>query len=1247
MKRLDFNWFQVHVHSILDFVWQHLDTSSGNSFRRQRTNRSCMDVPYQLLEPRKVLTSGLPTFDVDAGVMYQIHGVNGAQGQLSQIDVIQKSFVDIGQKAGFKINGTGFRSSDGYIYGIKMDKDELIRLGANGEHEILGSIGGLPNGNYFTGDFGQDGLLYLRHNNVYYGVNVDTVEVERVAMADADVKKTYDVTYNPETGLHYSIRKNGKKAEFISIDLTADDGIARVEIINDNLTPVGTYGGLFGDASGRVFAANNAGGLYEVDVETGVATFAGYSPRASSNDGAFSSLAYLDLPPVAINSWMTVVPGTESQSIPIEAPYDLEGKDLTITIEELPADGAVVNSHGEQIEAGQALTVEELVNLSYQPDDQSDPESPNQFLRYNVGDGVHQVSAAVEIDFAGRSMIEGQVVVVDDSEESSYAGYAYQVEVTLAGTDLYGDAVERSVFTDVYGRYQFVDVLPGTYTVEQFQPPTVYDAYVEQNELDGSVDANRVANFTIGNMPGSIRGADFFEYAPSLLSGFVYVDNNGNGVIDVSESGISNVTLVLAGADIDGNDVEVTTVSDSYGFYQFDGLVPGKYTVTQNQPAGFINAGVSVGYLGGEAGPNTISSIELGPGQQGLKYHFGEYESSSIRGSVFIDNDLDKAFDLGDTPLPGVTLRLSGVDFKDQSVSIETQSDSDGNYLFNHLLAGTYQIVEVQPDDLEDGHASVGLFNNDEKVLPSNGIADTNRIHEIKLGFGRHGRSFNFSEAVDYEFATHFEKFYIFEGTESDDLVRFSPGDEFHRIEINDDEYFVDASFHSSIQVLGLDGTDQFVINGTERVEQVFTWDGSAVMRSETWRFGALSAENLQINSGGGYDRAFMYDTINDDRAKMTQDYTRLWNDDFYAETRGFHRSYVYADYGGADRVYLYDSKYDDTVKLTPHNARMISRKFYAFSRGFERVYSYSQNGGQDRAQFWDSPEDRDILQATPDYSRMYNNDFYNIAVNFHQIDAFGFSGGSGDQAHLIGSEETEQLIASPIKSGMAGADFKYDVHGFERTYAFSNGGNDRALLFDSKLDDRFVTSPESARMYNDQFYLIANGFSRVDGFSSSGGDDRAYFYDSEGDDVLITHENRSRLFGDGFDNNGHGFARSYAHSTNGGEDRAFLYDTDQADTVKIDSQVAKMYGTTYYSWMNGFEDVVARFTSTSRHDRALVFGSIDEDSLTVSGDQAKLIYDHALEFIYDVDEHDGDDSDDSDLSSIYDDLVELLGGEF
>ena len=206
------------------------------------------------------------------------------QGQLSEIDLVNETFADVGDKAGFKINGTGFRTADGYIYGIKMDADELIRIGADGQNEILGKIDGLPNGNYFTGDFGKDGLLYLRHGNDYFGVNVDRVAVERVATADQNVTRTYDIAYNPETELHYSIRKSGQKAEFISIDLNSDSNVAAISVINSELNPAGTYGAIFSDASGRVFAANNAGGLYEIDVETGVATFAGQSPRASSND---------------------------------------------------------------------------------------------------------------------------------------------------------------------------------------------------------------------------------------------------------------------------------------------------------------------------------------------------------------------------------------------------------------------------------------------------------------------------------------------------------------------------------------------------------------------------------------------------------------------------------------------------------------------------------------------------------------------------------------------------------------------------------------------------------------------------------------------------------------------------------------------------------------------------------------------------------------------------------------------------
>ena len=1214
-----------------------------NSRRKSQKRKQFKGLQYGNLEPRQVLTSALPAFAPDAGVLYQIHGVSDQQGQLSEIDLVNETFVDVGDKAGFKINGTGFRTADGYIYGIKMDADELIRIGADGQNEILGKIDGLPNGSYFTGDFGQDGLLYLRHGNNYYGVNVDRVAVERVATADQNVTRTYDIAFNPETELHYSIRKSGNKAEFISIDLNSDSDVAAISVINNDLKPAGTYGAIFSDAGGRVFAANNAGGLYEIDVETGVATFAGQSPRASSNDGAASSQAFFDLPPVVVDAWMSTMAGEPAATMPIQPPYDLEGQTLQVQILQMPEVGQIVDVDGNAVSVNQYLTVEELVGLKYQPPEQlASGAEPVHFV-YQVSDGLHACTGSVEISFAGLSRITGQVFVHDDTEESSFAGYAYNNEIRIAGEDYRGTVIDQTVLTDVNGNYEFTDVAPGTYQVEQIQPPVVFDGYVEFGDDGSAVQTNRIENLIVGSEPTLINGPTFFEYAPTLISGFTYVDSNGNGVVDVNDSGIGSVAVELLGVDFNGDSVNLSTTTDSYGYYEFRGLAPGTYRVAQTQPDQFISAYSNVGEFGGEVSNNQIAGIELSAGQVGNGYNFGEYENSSLAGNVFIDNDIDKAFDSGDTPLDNVTIRLSGVDFKGNQIELETTTDDLGGYLFDGLAAGTYRLTQVQPLGLDNGFSHLGIFNNDESVLVSNGAAGVNQIDAIVVGVGRHGRSFNFSERIDYRFASNFDQTLTFEGTDSADHFEFVAGETFHTVILNGEEFLIDASVNSNILFDAKLGEDQVFFTGSAKVEDVITTGSTATMRGENWHIHASGVERFVADSGGGYDRAFMYDTVEDDRVKMTQDYTRMWSDNYFAETRGYHRSYAYAENGGQDRAYLYDSKYDDTVKMTSTSARMIGRKFYSFSGGFERAYAYSVNGGSDRAQFWDSEMDNDVFQASPEYSRMYNQSFYNIADRFEQIDAFGINGGLNDRAYLFGSDGDELLIGSPHKTAMTGDGFDFDVHEFERTYAISNGGNDRALLFDSKLDDRFVARPDDVRLYNDDYYLNAKGFADVDAFSSRGGNDRAYFYDSAGDDTLVTLENEMRLYGVGFDNTSHGFARNYAHSINGGNDTALLYDTAQADTVKLGESVSKMYGESYYTWLNGFENVVTRFTNASRHDRALAFGTIDSDTLAASGELADLIYDHAAEFVYDTDAYElSDDENDSDLPSMYDDLINL-----
>ena len=1219
---------------------------SRKTHSRRQTKRQKLqgDFQYDKLEARQVLTSMLPAFSPDAGVLYQIHGVSDQQGQLSEIDLVNETFVGVGDKAGFKINGTGFRNTDGYIYGIKMDNDHLIRIGADGQNEILGSVEGLPNGSYFTGDFGKDGLLYLRHNNNYYGVDVDRVAVERIVTADQDVTRTYDIAFNPVTELHYSIRKTNQKSEFISIDLTSDSDVAAISVINDNLQPAGNYGALFSDASGRVFAANNAGGLYEINHETGVAAFAGQSPRASSNDGAASSQAFFDLPPVVTDAWMSTMAGDPATSMPIETPYDLEGQALQIQVLQLPKLGQIIDSDGNDVSVNQSLTVDELVNLKFQPPAEVAPDTDSVLFVFEASDGLHTSTGNVEISFAGLSRIAGQVVVHDDTEESSFAGYAYNNEIRIVGQDYIGNAVDLSVLTDVDGNYEFIDVAPGTYAIQQSQPPVVFDGYVEPRDVGSIANSNRIENVTVGLEPTLIKGPTFYEYAPVLISGFSYVDSNGNGVVDANESGIQNVAIDLSGIDFQGNTVTLSTATDSYGHYEFRGLAPGTYQVAQTQPEDFIDAQSNVGEFGGQASSNLVSDIVLNAGQIGNGYNFGEYKSSSLTGSVFIDNDIDKAFDSGDTPLENITVRLTGSDFRGNQIERETTTDDSGDYLFSDLVAGTYNLTQVQPLGLDDGFSHIGIFNNDETTLPSNGTVGVNQISNIVVGVGRDGRSFNFSERINYRFATSFDQTFTFEGTESADHFQFVAGDEFHTVTLNGEEFLIDASIRSNVIFDAKRGEDHVSFIGSDKVEEVTTTGSTATMRSESWQVHAFATERFVAESGGGYDRAFMYDTPQDDRIKMTQDYSRMWSDSFFAETRGYHRSYAYAENGGEDRAYLYDSKYDDTVKMTSTSARMIGRKFYSFAGNFERVYAYSVNGGSDRAQFWDSEMDQDVFQGSPEYSRMYNDSYYNIATGFKQIDAFSLGDGSNDRAYLFGSDGDELLIGSPAKTAMTGEGFDFDVHGFDRTYAISNGGNDRALLFDSKLDDRFIARPGDVKLYNADYYLSAKGFADVDAFSSSGGNDRAYFYDSTGDDTLIALENEMRMYGADFDNTSHGFARNYAHSVNGGNDTALLYDTDQADTVKLGASVSKMYGESYYTWLNGFENVSTSFTNGSRHDRALAFGAIDSDVLAMSGELAGLIHDHAAQFIYDADAHETDENEE-DFSSIYEDLAMLDAG--
>jgi hypothetical protein len=71
----------------------------------------------------------------------------------------------------------------------------------------------------------------------------------------------------------------------------------------------------------------------------------------------------------------------------------------------------------------------------------------------------------------------------------------------------------------------------------------------------------------------------------ATLFGFVWNDQNQNGIQDAGEKGLMNVEVNLYDR---GRKLVNTVITDEAGRYQFDGLVPGDYFVDVVMPAGYV-----------------------------------------------------------------------------------------------------------------------------------------------------------------------------------------------------------------------------------------------------------------------------------------------------------------------------------------------------------------------------------------------------------------------------------------------------------------------------------------------------------------------------------------------------------------------------------------------------------------------------------------------------------------------------------
>jgi hypothetical protein len=181
----------------------------------------------------------------------------------------------------------------------------------------------------------------------------------------------------------------------------------------------------------------------------------------------------------------------------------------------------------------------------------------------------------------------------------------------------------------IYNYQSGAPLQPGDYTVVQPSDPS---GYIHGLETDNNVspipNSNTMNSIAVQLTSSDSLNNNFGEVKSSSISGIVYYDVNGSGQYQSSDPPLAGVTLNLTGTNDLGDQITGTTQTAANGSYQFTGLRAGSYTITEQQPSGYLSGTDTAGSLGGTVSGNAIS-VNVPWSATATDYNFGEVKPPS------------------------------------------------------------------------------------------------------------------------------------------------------------------------------------------------------------------------------------------------------------------------------------------------------------------------------------------------------------------------------------------------------------------------------------------------------------------------------------------------------------------------------------------------------------------------------------------------------------------------------------------
>ncbi|PWK16884.1 SdrD B-like protein, partial [Arcicella aurantiaca] len=273
-----------------------------------------------------------------------------------------------------------------------------------------------------------------------------------------------------------------------------------------------------------------------------------------------------------------------------------------------------------------------------------------------------------------------------------------------------------STITDASGKYLFDSLVAGTYSV-QFVKPVGVD-FVNQNVGVESTDSDVnpttgksdpvVIDTTkpIGDPARNNRDVDAgIKPAYGSIGDFVWTDVNNDGIQVPSELPIPGVKVYLYNGA--GTVKLDSAITDANGKYLFDSLLTGTYKVKFVAPTGTIPAKQNVGNDLMDSDANKLGWSQVVTINTALlpsdtlrnnpNVDAGFVPVGSLGDYVWFDTNKDGLQTSGEPAVKGVKVYL--INGTTGAKLDSTVTDTNGKYLFDSLLSGSYKVQFVAPKD--------------------------------------------------------------------------------------------------------------------------------------------------------------------------------------------------------------------------------------------------------------------------------------------------------------------------------------------------------------------------------------------------------------------------------------------------------------------------------------------------------------------------------------------------------------------